>query len=128
MFAWSGHVYAGRLKRLAENYLMQKPDGDGPFPAIIMVSGCSGFNSPAGKPVYDRVQGRLRDMGFPNVENETVRGDMFVVVQIETPKKLTTRQEELLRELAELEEKHVSPRRKSFFEKVKSFFVETEES
>ncbi len=64
MFGWSGHVYAGRLERLAENYHMQQPDGDGPFPAVIMVPGCRGFNSPRLKPVYDRVQGRLRDMGF----------------------------------------------------------------
>jgi molecular chaperone DnaJ len=41
---------------------------------------------------------------------------------VEVPKKLTKRQEELLRELAETEEVHVTPARKSFFDKIKSYF------
>ena len=49
-------------------------------------------------------------------------------VIIEVPKNLTARQQELLRELAELEHTHVSPHRKSFFEKVRDYFVsETKE-
>jgi molecular chaperone DnaJ len=36
---------------------------------------------------------------------------------------LTKRQEELFRELAELEKKNVSPQRKSFLEKLKEFFT-----
>jgi len=41
---------------------------------------------------------------------------------VETPRKLTRRQEELLRELAEIEQKHVSPQRKSFLDRLKSWF------
>jgi molecular chaperone DnaJ len=37
------------------------------------------------------------------------------------PRKLTRRQEELLRELAELEQKNVSPQRRSFLEMLKSW-------
>ncbi|MEC8346351.1 MAG: molecular chaperone DnaJ, partial [Planctomycetota bacterium] len=57
-------------------------------------------------------------------------GDLLVEVFIETPKKLEPRQEELLRELAELEQTHVSPHRKSFLEKIKDYFSppETEEA
>jgi molecular chaperone DnaJ len=51
-------------------------------------------------------------------------GDLLVVVAVETPRNLSKRQEELLRELAELDHKHVSPQRKSFFEKLKSLFTE----
>mgnify|MGYP000173930051 CR=1 FL=1 len=52
------------------------------------------------------------------------RGDLHVLIAIEVPKKLTERQAELLRELAELEEKNVTPERKSFFAKLKDFFTE----
>ena len=52
------------------------------------------------------------------------RGDQHVIVNIEVPKKLNAKQEELLRELAQLEDKHVSTERKSFFDKLKDFFTE----
>jgi molecular chaperone DnaJ len=51
------------------------------------------------------------------------RGDLLVQVVLETPRQLTKRQEELFRELAELEEKHVSPQRKGFLDKLKDFFA-----
>jgi molecular chaperone DnaJ len=38
---------------------------------------------------------------------------------------LTKRQEELLRELAEIEQSNVSPQRKSFMEKLRGFFTTT---
>ena len=50
-------------------------------------------------------------------------GDLYVQVQVEVPKKVSGRQEELLRELAELEHRDVSPHRKSFIEKLKEYFV-----
>jgi molecular chaperone DnaJ len=54
-------------------------------------------------------------------------GDQLVRVWIEVPKKLTRRQEELLRELAEEENHHVSPKRKSFLEKIRDYFVATDD-
>jgi molecular chaperone DnaJ len=50
------------------------------------------------------------------------RGDLHVVLVVETPKNLSKRQEELLRELAEIDQKNVSPQRKSFFEKLRGLF------
>jgi molecular chaperone DnaJ len=50
------------------------------------------------------------------------RGDLHVKLVVEIPRKLTSRQEELLRELAETEEQNVSPVRKGFFDKVKEYF------
>jgi molecular chaperone DnaJ len=56
------------------------------------------------------------------------RGDELVEVVVETPRHLTSRQEELLREFAEIEHEQVSPRRKSFFEKLRDYFTEEAES
>lgn len=70
---------------------------------------------------------RFRNKGIPDV-NGRGRGDQLVEVVIETPRHLSPRQEELLRELAELDHDSVMPRRKSFFEKFKSYFTESDES
>jgi molecular chaperone DnaJ len=56
------------------------------------------------------------------------RGDELVEVVVETPRNLTPRQEELLREFAEIEHTQVSPRRKSFFEKLRDYFTEEDET
>ncbi len=52
------------------------------------------------------------------------RGDELVEVVVETPTPPDARQEELLRELADIEHEDVSPRRKSFFEKLRDYFTE----
>ena len=49
-------------------------------------------------------------------------GDLHVEVIVETPRHLNKRQEELLRELAEIDKSKVSPERQSFFSKLSSFF------
>jgi len=64
----------------------------------------------------------IRGRGVPNLRAGGRIGDLLVQVIVETPRNLTKRQEELLRELAEIEQKNVSPQRKSFLEKLKSFF------
>jgi molecular chaperone DnaJ len=64
---------------------------------------------------------RIPGKGMPDVRGRG-HGDLHVQVVVETPRQLTKRQEELLRELAELDHKHVSPQRKSFFEKLKGLF------
>ncbi len=65
---------------------------------------------------------RLRGRGMPDPRGRGV-GDLLVQVHIEVPKTLSPRHEELLRELAELEHTNVSPHRKSFFEKLRDYFV-----
>jgi molecular chaperone DnaJ len=65
---------------------------------------------------------RIANQGMPNLRSGR-KGDLMVQLVIETPRHLTKRQEELLRELAELEKKNVSPQRKSFLEKLKGFFT-----
>lgn len=70
---------------------------------------------------------RLRGKGMPDPRSRG-RGDLHIHVYIETPKKLTKRQEELLRELAELDKVHVNPEQKSFFERIRDYFVAHEEN
>ena len=70
---------------------------------------------------------RLRGQGMPDPHGGS-RGDLHVQFQVEVPKKLTKKQEELLRQLAELDDKQVSAHRKSFFESLKEFFGAAEEA
>ena len=65
---------------------------------------------------------RMRGHGMPDVHGRR-KGDLMVQTFIEVPKKLNERQEELLRELAELDHKDVTPHRKSFLEKIGDYFA-----
>jgi molecular chaperone DnaJ len=69
---------------------------------------------------------RLRGKGMPDPHGRGV-GDLLVEIQVEVPRKLTERQDELLRQLADVEHTNVSPHRKSFFEKLKGYFSPTDE-
>jgi molecular chaperone DnaJ len=73
-----------------------------------------------GRQSYDKVQ--LSGKGMPNPRTRR-RGNLIAVLVLETPTNLTKRQEELLRELAEIDKKNVSPNRKSFFDKLRSLFA-----
>ncbi len=63
---------------------------------------------------------RIRDAGMPNLRSGR-RGDLIVEALVEIPKKLTKRQEELLREFAETEDEHVTPHRSGFFDKIRDY-------
>jgi molecular chaperone DnaJ len=69
---------------------------------------------------------RLRGKGMPDVRGRG-HGDLLIRTLIDVPKKLTKRQEELLRELAEIDQKHVSPERKGFFDRVKEWLTGDDE-
>jgi len=68
---------------------------------------------------------RIRGRGLPDPHGGSA-GDLHVQTFIEVPKKLGPRQEELLRELAELEQTEVSPHRKSFLERLRQYFTPTD--
>ena len=59
---------------------------------------------------------RLRGLGLPDVRTGR-RGDELVQVLVEIPKKLNKKQQDLLREFAETEDKSVLPQSKGFFDK-----------
>lgn len=69
---------------------------------------------------------RLRGRGLPDPRRRGSKGDLLVQVMLEVPKKLTPRQEELLRELAEEENQNVTGHRKSFLEKLRDYFTSHE--
>jgi molecular chaperone DnaJ len=66
---------------------------------------------------------RIRGQGLPDPRVAGV-GDLLVQVTIDVPKRVTEEEEELLRQLADLEHKNVAPARKSFFDKVKEYFTQ----
>lgn len=65
---------------------------------------------------------RIAGKGMPSARGGR-RGELLVQLMLETPRTLTKRQEELFRELAELDKSHVSPQRTSFFDKIRDLFV-----
>lgn len=64
---------------------------------------------------------RLRGKGIPYVGYKN-RGDQYVTVVVETPTQLTREQKELLRRFEEATGESATPKRKSFFEKIKENF------
>lgn len=64
---------------------------------------------------------RIRGEGAPNVHGNG-KGDLLVQVVVETPVGLSDKQKSLLKEFSELEGSHNSPRKRTFFDKVKSVF------
>ncbi|MBN02457.1 MAG: molecular chaperone DnaJ [Planctomycetaceae bacterium] len=70
---------------------------------------------------------RLRERGMPDPRGGMV-GDLLVQAYVEVPKRLNEQEEALLRDLADLENTNVSPRRKSFLEKLKDYISPSENS
>ncbi len=66
-------------------------------------------------------QFRLKGKGMPVLRSK-VQGDMYIQVEVETPKNLTRRQRELLDEFERESHKDTSPESAGFFSKVKEFF------
>jgi molecular chaperone DnaJ len=62
----------------------------------------------------------LKNRGMPDPRYRG-RGDLHVQIYVEVPKTLTPEHETLLRQLAEVENANVMPKRKSFFEKLKEY-------
>jgi dienelactone hydrolase len=66
-------VAALAADRLADFYDLRKPSGPGPFSAVIMVGGCSGYDTKLFKPVYDRLRDRFVEAGFLTVRVELLK-------------------------------------------------------
>lgn len=68
---------------------------------------------------------KLVGKGMPSPQGG-LNGDLLVQTFIETPKKLSSDQEELLRQLAELEHTDVLPERKNFLKRLAEYFAVAE--
>jgi molecular chaperone DnaJ len=66
-------------------------------------------------------QFRLKGKGMPVLRSKA-QGDMYIQVDVETPKNLTKRQRELLEEFEKESHKDTSPESSGFFTKMKEFF------
>jgi len=66
-------------------------------------------------------QFRLKSKGMPMLRSTTT-GDLYIQVDVETPKNLTRRQRELLEEFEKLSAKETSPASTGFFARMKDLF------
>ncbi|MGE4633546.1 MAG: molecular chaperone DnaJ [Planctomycetota bacterium] len=64
---------------------------------------------------------RMKGMGFPSLHSRR-KGDQLVHAIIEVPRKLGAEEEELLQQLAQIEEKAVGTRRRGFLNRFKEYF------
>lgn len=62
---------------------------------------------------------RIAGEGLPNLRAPQRRGDLIVACRIEIPRKLSKKQEELLREFAKTEDERVLPESHGFLQKIK---------
>jgi molecular chaperone DnaJ len=69
---------------------------------------------------------QLAGAGLPDVRSGR-RGDELIEIRVETPKKLSKKQEQLLREFAATEDHTVSPESKGFFDRLKEHFLGDED-
>jgi molecular chaperone DnaJ len=66
-------------------------------------------------------QFRLKDKGMPVLRSKS-RGDMFIQVEVETPKNLTPKQRKILEDFEKASTDSTNPESTGFFAKVKEFF------
>jgi molecular chaperone DnaJ len=64
---------------------------------------------------------KIKGQGLPDIRTRQ-HGDQLVQIIVETPTKLSAKQEELLIEFAKLDTNNSYPRSKSFFERLKNYF------
>ena len=66
-------------------------------------------------------QFRLKTKGMPVLRSKQ-RGDLYIQVEVETPKNLTRRQRELLKEFESASNENTHPQASGFFARVREFF------
>ena len=75
-------AHTEKLKALFD---VRQPAGSGPFPAVVLVSGCSGFDAKLAKGAYDRVNAKLVERGFVTIRVDYVGARGATNCQSPTP-------------------------------------------
>lgn len=65
---------------------------------------------------------RIKNKGMPQLQSQN-RGDLYIILKVEVPKKMTVRQKELLEEFQSISDENSHPQEKSFMDKVKEIFA-----
>ena len=65
---------------------------------------------------------RLRGKGMPSIRGNHQTGDLYIEMFVETPRNLTARQKEILREFCECSGKDCNPESEGFMGRVKKFW------
>ena len=65
---------------------------------------------------------RLKGKGVPSLRNKNLRGDQFVIVKVEVPTKLSSKQKDILKEFDKSTSDDTYNQRKTFMSKVKKMF------
>ena len=86
---------------------------------VPTLAGLEQIDIPAGTQNGDVIKLGRRGLSAPGSSRT---GNQLVQVFVEVPRKLTKKQHELLEAYAQTEEDHITPQRKSFFEKLKECF------
>jgi len=86
---------------------------------VPSINGTKGLKIPPGTQ-YGGIF-RIKGQGLPDIRTHRT-GDQLVQITVETPRRLNKQQQDLLREFAKTENKRVSPKSVSFFEKLKKHF------
>ncbi|HCY56834.1 MAG TPA: molecular chaperone DnaJ [Oceanicaulis sp.] len=92
----------------------------GEIQAPTIEGGRAEMHIPAGSQTGRRM--RLKGKGMARLKGGGARGDMFVELFVETPRNLSDRQKELLKEFCELSGDGCNPDSDGFFRKVKRFW------
>jgi molecular chaperone DnaJ len=66
-------------------------------------------------------QFRLKGKGMPILRSKAT-GDLYIQVEVETPKNLTRKQKDILKEFEEASSDQTNPESSGFFARVKEFF------
>lgn len=87
---------------------------------VETLTGTVELNVPAGTPSGEIL--KIKAEGLPHIQNASVRGDLYVRVDVDVPKKLTEAEKKLLKEYAKLRHEKIQTKKKSFFEHLKESF------
>ena len=63
---------AQRIELISKHFRLQKPEGKGKFPVVMLVPGCHGFNFDTAKDHYDRAQDLLVELGFATLRIDSL--------------------------------------------------------